>query len=168
MTGDPYAPRSWREPVSEVRGELGQFVQRLRELGATADEIRSVEEHWDDFDDPDEWEDDPDAWTPERRALFVQASDRDLERIIRAGRAEYEYATTTEEDAAEEEALRRIREAQAAAYERMGATVEVIVKWVDGDKLRAEAVLGYETGADGAGRKTLVAAMEQVLTSGGE
>lgn len=78
---NPYAPRTTRTSQERV-SDLEQFVGRIIRLGATADEVASVREAWDELDED---------WTAERRAELVRASDEVLVAMIRQSRAEYPY-----------------------------------------------------------------------------
>lgn len=156
---NPYAPRGWPRVTSETRSPLEQFVLRLHQLGATEDEISAVVNTWDVFDeDPHA----PEAWTHAQRARVQSLGDNELRQMIIDGRREYEYATTTQEDAdrkAEKVARQR---ALTEAEGRIDGAVPAILAWVGDDRIRAQAALSVER-AGAAPRKTLVSALEAVV-----
>lgn len=162
MSPDPYAPVGpSRTPVSEVRSEQEQFLARLRDLGATDDEVRTVADHWDDLDPDDP--DDPEAFTKARRAELIRSGDGVLLGLIHAGRAEYEHGTTTEDEATAKDFAAAYAAAQAEAVGRIGGNVESVLAWVGGDEVRAMAVLQLETAPEGADRKTLVEPLQELV-----
>src|SRR3990167_7503150 len=99
MSPDPYAPAGLPRlsAGSEVRSPLDQFLARLRDLGATPDELAGVARTWDDLD-PDDCTD-PDCFTRRQRDELAHAPDERLRALILDGRAEYEHGTTTQADA---------------------------------------------------------------------
>lgn len=172
FTTDPYAGQG-RGPraggggsTGEVRSELEQFAARLRDLGATPDEIEPVVASWDDLDPADTKATEGEAppWTAERRTALVNAPDAELAGLLQAARDEYDLGTTTEGEAADRKRKAELTDVQAAAAEVIGKPVGDVLDWVGDDADRAAAVLNLET-ADGAGagRKTLVAPLSALL-----
>ncbi len=159
MSPDPYRARGWPRGSSEVRTPLEQFVQRLRDLGATEDEVSAVVVTWDDL----EVSDDPEAWTLARRDAMVRTvDDATLRQMIVDGRREYAIGTTTEEEVERVRRLNAEREAYSAAYSMLGETVGTILEWVGSDPVRAKAMAELEQGQSGRGRKTLLTALEPI------
>lgn len=155
--GDPYAPKGWPRGQSERQSTLDGVQARLRQLGATDDEVAAVVDGWDQLD-PD---DTPDGWTRARREQVTHMGDNELRALLVDGRTEYEYATTTEEEAAEQDRQRARNRTQAEAADRVNGTVPSVLAWVGDDKDRAQSVLDVET--TGANRITLVKALREVL-----
>lgn len=156
-----------RVTASERRDGLDQFLTRLRELGAAADEVQMVAEGWDDLDPdgtPDQ--DGHPAWTRQRRAEMANLSDTELRSMILASREEYEVGTTTEEE--QEARARQARMAAAAseAQARIGGSVASVLAWVADDVDRAEAVVALETNPDGAQRVTLLRPLNELIGAG--
>lgn len=160
MSPDPYAPKGYPRVNSETRSPLEQFVTRLRELGATEDEVSAVVDTWDDFD-PDPTA--PEAWTHAQRAKVAALGDNELRQMIVDGRREYEIGTVTEEEAARKAAKNAELRAQTEAQGRIDGTISAILAWVGDDKVRATAALAAER-EGGAPRKTLMARLEDVLS----
>lgn len=159
---DPYAAKGWPRPATgERRTELDQFVTRLVELGAQPDEVQLVRDSWDDLDPDDST--DPDAFTAARRAELVRLPDDQLRSMISASRDEHTLGTTTEEEAEAHRQMAEYRQAYQEAAERIGGNVDSVLAWVADDPVRAEAVLELEEGPDGAGRKTLVGPLRDLL-----
>lgn len=167
-TEDPYAgggagPKR-NASSGEVRTELQQFTQRLRDLGATPDEVDPVLATWDDLDADDATADEGEAppWTAARRTALVNAPDAELLGLILAARDEYTYATTTEGEAADAERQAQLAAVAADAAGVIGRSVGDVLAWVGTDADRATAVLALET-AEGAGanRKTLVGPLQE-------
>lgn len=157
---DPYRSRGARQALTgagEGRNQLGQFVQRLVELGATGDEVQAVVDTWDDLD-PDGT---PDGYTRRDRDLLVAQGDNELREQILAARREHRYATTTDQEAAAQARERAYQQALREAQDRIGGNVDAVVAWVGGDVVRAQAVRRLETGPDGASRKTLLAQLPE-------
>ena len=166
---DPFAPVGWRggnerkTPSSlttqpEKQGDLQYVLRRLAALGATPDELRDVKAGWDMLDD---------GWTEDQRAAFARLSDSELRAEIERVRAEYALGTKTEQEAADEADRIAYDAAVEEAIGRIGGTVPRILEWVAADPVRARAVLELEAHPQGQGRKTLVAALEDVLGAGG-
>ncbi len=153
MSPDPYAPKGYPRVNSETRSPLEQFTMRLRELGATDDEVSAVVASWDDIDE---------EWTPAERARVAGLGDNELRAMIVDGRQEFTYSTTTQEDADRKAAKAREMRAMSEAQERIDGNVAAILAWVGDDKVRAQAALSAEK-EGGAPRKTLVAGLEDVL-----
>lgn len=153
------ARRRRRGADAEVRSEAEHFARRLRDLGATEDEIGPVLDSWDDLeaDDTEVGEGEAPAWTAAYRTELVSAPDAQLLAMILTARDEFAYANTTEAeaDAAEHEAKQAQVDADAA--EVIGRSVADVLAWVDGDPDRARAALALETAeGQGGNRKTLV------------
>jgi hypothetical protein len=159
MGSDPYQAKGWPRVNSETRSPLEHFVVRLRELGATEDEVSAVVETWDQFD-PDPHA--PEAWTHAQREAVMRLGDNELRQMIVDGRREYAYSTTTQEEADRKAAkaaeLRAMNEAQV----RIDGSVASVMAWVGDDVVRAMAALAAER-EGGAPRKTLVARLEDLL-----
>ncbi len=156
---DPYQARGYPRVNSETRSPLEQFVLRLRQLGATEDEVSAVVDTWDEFD-PDPHA--PDAWTHAQRAKVMALGDNELRAMIVDGRREYEYSTTTQEDADRKAAKNAELRAMNEARGRIDGGVKAILAWVGDDKVRATAALVAER-EGGAPRKTLVAALTELI-----
>lgn len=159
MSPDPYAPKGWPRVNPETRSPLEHFIVRLRELGATEDEVSAVVETWDQFD-PDPTA--PEAWTHAQRAAVMRLGDNELRQMIADGRREYAYGTTTQEEADRKAEKNAQLRAQNEAAERIDGKVPAILAWVGDDRIRAAAALAAER-ESGAPRKTLVAGLEDVL-----
>lgn len=80
-----------------VVDELEPFLERLRQLGATPDELADVRAGWDVLDE---------EWTLEYRHRLSHASDAELAAHLEAIRAEHVAHTMTEEEEALERLLR--------------------------------------------------------------
>ncbi len=164
---DPYKPASPRQPEpdlvasGEVRSPLAQFLQRLADLGATADEVQRVADAWDVLDPDDD--PDPEAWTRARRDQFAAAGDTELLAALKATRDEYKLGHTTEEQAAAEQQAATLDAALAEAHGRIAGNVQSILAWVGDDPARAEAVLRLELAPEGASRTTLQGPLVQLL-----
>ena len=156
---DPYQAKGYPRINSETRSPLEQFVTRLRELGATEDEVSAVVDTWDDFD-PDPTA--PEAWTHAQRAKVASLGDNELRQMILDGRREYAIGTTTQEEADRRAAKAAELRAMSEAQGRIDGNVAAILAWVGDDKVRAQAALSAEK-EGGAPRKTLVAGLEDVL-----
>lgn len=136
----PYEARGFQtvsEP--EVEGELAHFLRRLRELGASPDEIEEFKSRWDQFDDD---------WTEESRREFVRLPDGDLRAALAQVRAEYDHGTLTED----EERLRDLRaaidELGPDAHEHSGHNVDGFLEWVGDSDARAAAAVAVEHARD--------------------
>lgn len=165
--GDPYEPKGVpRQQAPEGQSQLDQFANRLRQLGATEDEVQLVVTTWDDLDPADST--DPDAWTPARRDELAAAPDHVLVQHIEAARAEYEHDTTTEDEAAAAAENKAARRAKEGAAENISESVAYLREWVGDDLHRARAVLALETAPDGENRKTLVEPLTAMLAAAGE
>jgi hypothetical protein len=158
---NPYEPRGWPRTNVESRSPLEQFVARLRDLGATDDEVELVETTWDNLDPDDSSF--PEAWTRARRDEMARLGDNELRRMIRDSREEYALGTTTEEEQQAAEDRRRAHTARAEASERIHGNVPSVLAWVGDDTVRARAVLELETGVDGRERSTLVKALREIV-----
>lgn len=141
--------------AEENVGELEGFLERLRILGATPDELAAAREHWDDFDD---------EWTPEVRRDYVRQSDDVLRADLHAARREYLEGTTDPEVL---EAADRDAEVEALAVEALehnGYTVAKVLEWVGDDPARAEAMLAVER-TRGDARKGVLEPLEALCQS---
>lgn len=124
--------------------KLGQFLARLRSLGAEESTIDVVRDEWlSELDDDDRAD----------REKMIAADDETLLRAIRDVESEYDHATTTEAEELERdlEAVARLR-ADAAAW--VESTVTEVLETVGADRVRAAAALAAEEA--GRGRVTLV------------
>ena len=153
--GDPYRAKGWPRVNRETRTDLETFTMRLELLGASPDEVAAVTDGWDDFDGD---------WTPERRHELLHMGDDGPRGVIVAGREEYDYANTTEEEADARAEAQRLRTARTEAAQRIYGTVPSIVAWMGDDPVRARALRELEEDAEGAGRKTLLAAIDEIIT----
>lgn len=152
---NPKAPRRSRT-ASETQDEQSAFVERLRRLGATDDELALVVEHWDDFDDD---------WTIEKRRETLRLSDDELLNGLLSARDEYAQHTLTEEEQADVERAQRWEALLIDARGIIGLSVARVVEWVDGDSVRAQAVLAVENEAQQP-RRTLIDALAPLTTGG--
>ncbi len=150
---DPYRAKGWPRVNRETRTDLETFTMRLELLGASPDEVQAVVGGWDDFDGD---------WTPERRHELLHMGDDGLRGVIEAGREEYDYANTTEEEAEARVEAQRLRTARSEAAQRIYGTVPSLLAWVGDDQVRAGAVRELETGDEGASRKTLLSALDEI------
>lgn len=155
---DPYAAKGWpRTAASERVGQLDGFLARLRQLGASPDEVAAVADTWDDYDED---------WTPERKAELLRTTDAELGQMLADVRTEYTVGTTPQEQADAEAAEANYRLQFRQAHERIGGNVQSLLDWVGDDPVKARAVLALEEGPDGAGRKTLIGPLQQLLGQG--
>lgn len=148
---NPYAARV-RRTASEVVSGLDTITLRLQRLGATPDEVAAMAEVWDHFDED---------WTPERQAQMLAWDDTRLAAELAATRSEYEDATDPDGVVARQLQHRRDA-ALTEAFEVVGLSVKRLVAWVDGDPVRAEALLSIERDTRDP-RSTLVTKLERVL-----
>ena len=133
---DPYAPKGWpRDTAPETRSKKHDFELRLRQLGATDEEIAETVGVWGDDPEDDE-------------RLF-NLNDIQLRGEIVSVRTEYQHDTT---EAAPDEL-------RVEAADRIGGTINEIMEWVGTDRSKAAAVLRLEP-ADG--RKTLIMRLGKV------
>jgi len=162
----PYDPKGEpRQATGERRDPKTQFLARLRDLGATDDELAQVDDGWDDLE-PDGTPDDEygrPAFTRQYRDQLLAAGDRELTQLLHDARVEHATGTMSDEDRQLAERDQAYRQAVAEAYERIGGNVDSILAWVGDDPQRAQAVHHLETGPDGAARKTLVGPLEDLL-----
>ncbi len=82
--GNPYTPRVTRRTLRETTTPLESFVARLARLGGSDDEIASVVESWEAFED---------GWTAADRDAMTRWNDRRLVAELAAVRAEYREHT---------------------------------------------------------------------------
>lgn len=156
---DPYAPKGWpRSTASERVSPLDGFLARMRQLGATEEELAGVRDDWGNYDGED--------WTPERKAQVLAATDDQLRAMLAEVRAEYEVGTVTEEEHAARARQHDYQLQLREAADRIGGTVADVLGWVGDDPVKAEAVLELEQGPDGADRKTLVEPLRQLADAG--
>ena len=151
--GSPFAARVKRT-TRESLSELEQFVVRLRQLGATDDEIQTTRDSWDELDD---------EWTAHDRTSLTLASDEQLRAELGALRAEFQHDTTdeTQQEAIDAASFAARTAEVAASMVKQG--VGQILEWVGEDVGRAIAILALEVGPNGGKRKTLVPALEQLI-----
>lgn len=150
-----------RTVQSEMLPALELAKRRLREVGATADEIAGFVAGWDDFSDPD-------AWSPEIRADWLRQSDDSLVTELTAIRLEYSIGTHTEEEADAAKLDHDIHDVMADAEIIIGQSVRSVVEWVGDDRAKASAALALETGQGGANRSTLISALTAILEADDE
>lgn len=151
---NPFAPRVSRRTQPEAVSQLDGFLERMRLLGATDEEVASVRDSWDDFSD---------GWTVEARDQLLAWDDEKLRDELLALRGEHREATTTEDDDLAAAADSAVQAARDEAHEQIGKPVAAVLEWVGTDALRAIAILDLETGPDGAERKTLVEPLRSML-----
>lgn len=157
---DPYAARNPKPTASpDVMPELDYFLGRLRQLGATDDELAGVAASWEQLEPADPAN--PDAWTLERRTAMVSANDADLVAMIDAARQEWAEATTTEEEQAAAERAAKREALLVDARRAAEGSVAQVLAWVGDDPERAAAVLVVESGPDE--RKTLVRPLAELV-----
>lgn len=162
------ARRRRRAAGAEVRSEADHFAQRLRDLGATDDEIGPVLDSWDELEDDDTvvGEGEAPAWTAAYRTALVSAPDDELRYMIATARDEYAYANTTEAEANDADKRSALAKIDAGAADVIGRSVADVLAWVDNDPDRARAALALETAeGQGANRKTLVGPLAEVAGS---
>lgn len=166
--GDPYAGggAGQARSATEVRTELDQLLVRLRDLGATPDELEPVVATWDQLEPADTpvAEGEAPPWTVERRTALLNAPDAELAGLLQAARDEYDLGTTTEDEVADRARKAQLARTDAQAADVIGKPVSQVLDWVDADPDRAQAVLALET-AEGTGgnRKTLVEPLHALL-----
>lgn len=157
-SSNPYEAGDGVQFAAEVANPRDEFLDRLRILGATDDEIEGVRVNWDQLDDD---------WTEARRNELRVAPDNILIAHLQEIRGEYFDHTTTEEEAAEIRRDRLYSEAVAEATDRMGGTVKALVEWVlqgeDDEHVVARAAAVYDLEADGQNRTTLLADTRDLL-----
>ena len=118
------------------------FLMRLRDLGATQDEIDTEAEAW--------------GKDPGEDVLLVAMSNENLRAEILAVRAEDDVHHHTEQEAAEDLAKVRRESVLVQAVGHMGGTVSQILEWVGNDLERSIAVEELERSDQGANRVTLL------------
>jgi hypothetical protein len=123
---NPKAPRVYRQ-ASESVTPLDQFLGRLERLGADAEQLTTVRERWDDFDD---------QWTPEARSALLAVPDAQLRAMLRQVEQEYVDGTTVPAED-EPDAGNNLTEAR----DRIGQSVPALLQWVADDPARAQAVV---------------------------
>lgn len=156
MGGDPYkATRSRRS--NERAGQLDTFLNRLAALGADPSQLADVVANWDNFDG---------GYTRADRDALVRSSDAELRAKLRQIDEEYELGTRTEEETALERMTAAVTAAEVEASDLMSLPVPRLVDWVGVDRARAMAVSNLERGPDGGQRKTLLDAVDRVISGG--
>lgn len=158
--GNPYAPRVSRtatEPQS--LSELEQFVRRLRDLGATDEEIQTVRDTWDEFDE---------GFTIEQRTAVTLLPDDELRAELLATREEYRHDTRTEGEQEQIDDRSHMERLRADVADWIGQPVAKVLERVGEDAVLAIAVLDLETGPDGAGRKTLIEPLQALVAGSDE
>ncbi len=154
MGGDPYRATRTRTARQSV-SELDQFVARIRALGADDDQVHDVVENWDNFES---------GFTIADRNQLVRSTDTQLREQIMASQDEFRYATTTDEDDDFDRHVKAVAEAEIEALDLMTLPVPKLVEWVGEDRARAIAVSNLEDGPDGGHRKTLLDAVQRIIT----
>lgn len=134
--------------ASEREPDLDHLLRRLGLLGATPDELRAVRDGWGIFDD---------QWTAGDQHRLVRAPDAELSRKLAEVRAEYTLGTTTVEEAAAVDRAAAQAAAVGEAARFHGATPQQIAEWVDGDPLRAWAMIRVEESTVRPRKKVLAA-----------
>lgn len=146
---DPYTAKGWPRSAPESRTNQDQFLARMRDLGASYDELAAAADAWGLDAEEDE------------RLLYM--GDRELRAEIVAVRREYDLGTTSEEELAAQEKAREYKRAVLEASERVGGTIPSIMAWVGDDPVRARVVHVAETSPDGANRSTLLKKLDKIL-----
>lgn len=82
MVKQPGARQRRSSPTSDRQDECEYVARRLRQLGATPEEVAAFVERWDALDD---------EWTRDSRAAFARLSDGHLRDHILSARDEYPY-----------------------------------------------------------------------------
>lgn len=153
--GDPYkATRSRR--ANQRAGELETFLGRLAALGADASQLADVVANWDNFEDG--------GYTRADRDALVRSSDAELRAKLRQIDEEYEVGTRTEDEVSLERIERAVIAAESDASDVMSLPVPKLIEWVGGDRVRAMAVSNLERGPEGGARKTLLEAVDRVIS----
>lgn len=153
--GNPYAPRVSRTTsVPEQESELDGFVRRLRNLGATDEEVAVVRETWDELDE---------NFTIEQRTAVTLMGDDELRAELEATREEYRHDTRTETEQGDVDAAAYQAQLRADASEWIGQPVKKVLDRIGDDVVLALVVLSLETGPDGASRKSLVGPLEKLV-----
>lgn len=145
---NPYEPRVTVTPEQEVEGELDYLLRRLTALGATDDELDRLAAEWAEI-------------PADERAHIISLDDEALARDLADARAEHEFATTTEDEAAAQEAEQAAAVLRGEVAERIEWSVAKIAEWVGDDAARAQAVIDAEL-ETGEPRSTLIDRMERV------
>jgi hypothetical protein len=152
---NPFVARVRRVVAHPQRlSELDQFAARLAAVGATAEEIATVRETWDEFDAD---------WTLERRTALTRLPDPELRAEVVATRQEYAHDTTSDDEQAAQDGATLWERTLTDAAGVIGKTIPEVVAWVGSDQIRAMAAVELESGEHGAGRKTLLAALRPLI-----
>jgi hypothetical protein len=145
-----YQARGWPRVVeSETRSPIDHVTLRMRELGATPDEMAAVGAVW--------------GLDPVEDDRLLHMPDHELRAEILAVRAEYEVGTVSEEEAADRDLVITFRHTMSEAHERAGGTIPAIMAWIAGDPVRAYAMGIVETDDDGASRSTLLKQTDRII-----
>lgn len=137
---DPFAPKGWpRVAAAESRDQGEEFADRLRQLGASREEVTASLSVW-GIDREDD-------------ARLRLMGDHELTRELARVRSE-----DRQHRPADEATMKAVWD---EAGSRISGTVNEIVAWVGGDPDRAAAVVDLE--AVGANRVTLLRSMNEVL-----
>ena len=158
-----WAPR--RTPtIPEVRSPLQHVCARLRDLGATQDELEAFAAAWDDIE-PDTG--DPLAWTEARRRHLVTCPDAELAWLIADVRTEYAVGTTTLDDALAMERETMLANLAEEAHAIVAKSIPFVMEWVSGDADKARAVLAWERDEGVGGRRvSLIARLAGIAGEG--
>lgn len=146
--------RASRERVTR----LESFVSRLREVGASDQEVNDLVDVWNEHDDPHD-----SNWITTRDRL-VRLSDTDLRRLLEQARREwYEHTHTPAEEEADKRAA-RLDGYRAELAVSPDHKVAHLIEWADGDPERAAVALEWEQARDPAHgpRVTLVNALQPI------
>ena len=141
--------RRARESVNKRDG----FLNRLRKVGATDDEVGDFAAIWDD----------PAGWGIPRDVL-TRLSDGDLRQLLEHNRREFREHTTTVEEEQDAQRATADRVARDAWTVDHPTTVTQVMGWVGADPHRAAVALDVELDkpADER-RKTLIAQLEPLV-----
>lgn len=151
---NPFSSRVKRTAPAQSASELDQFLNRLRGLGASDDELETVRTTWDDFDD---------GWTLEDRRRLTVLDDEALAHELAATRAEYEHDTTDETTQAATDAASFQAAQRAEAAEIIVKPIGAVLAWVGTDVGRAIAILDLEQSDNGAKRKGIVGPLTELI-----
>lgn len=140
------APYSQREVARETTTHGEQLVTRLRQLGATDEEVKAFAEAWDDAE----------QWEPGERQSLIAASDGTLVAQLHAAREEDDFHMLTEEEEAARDSTveqdKRASELAQEAYDVINGNVGEVLAWVmnadEDPRARARAVLHWESTAE--------------------
>lgn len=152
---DPFSPQEPSpapDPEVRRRRSFETFVNRLRLLGATDDEITDTRLA---FEDPStEWE--------QPIEVLAGLTDARLAAMLSEIRREYHEGTTTVEDDEAAALAKRDTVARAEVEGVLDYTVPEVVEWVGDDPRLAALVIEHESKREKP-RTTLLSAMEHVV-----